>query len=320
MGDQLLKDIRELLDFKFDFNRPVSGDNFFFEALKHHCREDGDNERLNNYLKSGRRIVTASLQALSIDNLVDALEDPEVTFVAKMAIVRAIHQSESKSLCSKRLREHDKDIDLSAFAGHWYSSLSKLLFEGIRLSSINQIFENLEIISFNYDRCLEAYLPHSMANYYGIPFDEANALVEKLPIHRPYGIAGPLRIVPFGGGKSLFLPAIAANIHTFTEQVTDDSALAAIKSSIEKADRIVFLGFAFHRQNLKLLEAETHGHTEVLATAYGISRNDQGVIQQEVADAFRMSGRLHGNNVDLMEMKCADFFNSNWRTLTAEAA
>lgn len=319
MGDKLLQDIRGLLDYRFDFGRPKQGDSLIFNALQHHFQDQPNNERINEILAAGQRIRTASLQALSIDNLVDALENPDVTFIAKIAIVRAIHQAESTSLCAKRLREHDTGIDLSAFENHWYSSLSKLLFEGVRLSSIEQIFDNLEIVSFNYDRCLEAYLPHSLANYYGMHLDDAKSIVEKLTIHRPYGIAGALSEVPFGGGKSHTLAKVASDIRTFTEQVTDEDALTAIRETIERADRIVFLGFAFHRQNIKLLEAEAQEHTEVLATAVGISPNDQGVIKQEVADAFQLSGSLPHQRVDLMDMKCADFFRNNWRTLTAEA-
>ena len=319
MGDALLKDIRTLLSFHFDFSRPKKGDVAIFEELQQRFREDHNNDRLNSYLMAGRKIVDASEQAMSIDNLVDALEDEEASFMAKMAIVRAIHQAESASLCAKRLHGRGEELDLSVFSDHWYSSLSKLLFEGIRRSTVDDIFNNLQIINFNYDRCLEEYLPASIAKYFGMRKDEAFELLGDLPIHRPYGIAGDLGEVGFGGKRrrGSSLSAVAEAIHTFTEQVTDQEALQQIHGAILTADRIVFLGFAFHRQNLKLLETQTQDHVAVLATAYGISSSDQSVIEKEVAETFQISDYGKIPDISLMNMKCADFFRENWRTLTA---
>ena len=290
-----------------------------FDALRAHLRDDGDVTRINQAIVAARRIVQASTQAMSIDNLVDALEDEMLSMVAKAAIVRAIHQAEASCLCARWVRDNPGTLDLTGFHDHWYSSLSKLLFESLRLSNVDAIFDNLEIINFNYDRCLEAYLPHSISNYYGIPLDAAAALLDHLPMHRPYGIVGDPKTVGLGSVTTRQLMQVATGIRTFTEQVEDETALAAIKNSLASADRIVFLGFAFHRQNLKLLEVGVQDHTEVLGTAFKVSDSDRAVIHEELIRTFGMDwGPAAPGKIELSGAKCAEFFSDNWRTLTAE--
>lgn len=319
MGEQLLEQIRGLLDIRFEYGFELKrGDRLIVDALKAHLQESGV-DLLNHHLHAGHRVVQSSLQAPSIDNLVDALEDDATTLISKMAIVRAIHQAESASLCSKMLSQHDQQMDLSVFQANWYNSLSKLLFENVRRSDVNNIFSNLEIINFNYDRCLESYLPHSLSQYYNMTLKDMKDLVNTLPVHRPYGIAGSLHDVKFGGGNAHQLAAAAQGIRTFTEQLVDETALSGIKSALEDADRIIFLGFAFHRQNLKLLEAETKSSVKVLATSLGISRSDCAVIARELNDTFKIESSSPNLSVELAGMTCSKFFNEYWRTLTAGA-
>lgn len=321
MGPELLATIRKSLHFRFDHGAlPISGDKDIFQALRHHFRDEPDYSQLNTYLEAGNRVFAASVQAMSIDNLVDALEDDAVTTVAKMAIVQAIHNAESASLCTRWVKDNAGTLDLNVFANHWYSSLSKLLFEGVRVSAVDQIFDNLEIVNFNYDRCLEAYLPHSISGYYGIPIEEAASLLDTLPVHRPYGRAGDLKKVGLGSVHHSHLMDVATGIRTFTEQVEDQLALDSMRQSLAAADRIVFLGFAFHRQNVKLLEVDVQDHVDVLATTYKISSNDQSVIEKELVRTFGMrdGSLMPGAAITLAPQKCAEFFTDYWRTLTAE--
>ena len=309
-----------MLDFQFDWDTPTSGDKVIFEALRSHFRDDSNHDRINQYLDAARRIFDAATQAMSIDNLVDAHEDERVTFVAKLAIVRSIHEAEGQSLCARFVDGDRQRLELGAFEGHWYNSLSKLLFEQVRVSTLDQVFANLEIINFNYDRCLEGYLPYSIANYYGTGLEAATKLVQQLPMHRPYGRAGDLTSVKLGGVPAQRLTSVARGIRTFTEQIEDDDALRGIQSCLASADRIVFLGFAFHRQNLKLLETDVQSHAEVLATTYGISDRDSEVIADEIGTTFGIRDSSIEDRLLLTPVNCAQFFGENWRTLTAESS
>lgn len=97
----------------------------------------------------------------------------------------------------------------------------------------------------------------------------------------------------------------------------EGTELAAIKGAISGADRIIFLGFAFHRQNVELLAAKTKSNVEILGTAFGISTNDRSVIEDELQDKLKVRSVVGGRNISLPDMKCDKLFKEYWRTITA---
>ncbi len=283
--------------------------------------------KLNDHLKSARQIGESAKQALSIDNVIDALEDPQLELVGKLGIVRAILKAENTSHLLKRINNIPDTLDMSKFDDTWYSSLSKILTENIRKSEIGKIFDNMQIVNFNYDRCLEHYLPISLASYYGLRPDDIREIMQGLSIHRPYGVAGRLPwqkgdtpSVGFGEGSSQQLADVAQQVRTFTERVEEGAELAAMRATIAGADRVVFLGFAFHRQNVELLAQKMQDHSEVIATAYQISTSDKSVIEVELGNAFEQEASMGGTRIQLANVTCAQFFKEYWRTLTAEKA
>ncbi|MCF8710371.1 hypothetical protein [Rhizorhapis sp. SPR117] len=264
-------------------------------------------------------------QQATIDNVIDALEDPQVELVGKLGIVRAILKAEAASPVFKRVQNVPDTLDLSKFGDSWYSSLTKLLTENVRKSQVESIFDNLEIVNFNYDRCLEHYLPISLASYYGLKPDAIREIMQSLKIHRPYGVAGRLPwqkgdapSVAFGEGSPHQLADVAQQVRTFTERVEEGDELAAMRATIAGGDRVIFLGFAFHRQNVELLAQKMQDHSELVATAYEISKSDKSVIEDELGKAFEHEFMMHDTRIQLADMTCAQFFKEYWRTLTAE--
>lgn len=325
MGSELLEQIVKLTNIKFDFGRMNQGDPAIVDALKIILNEGGQVEKLNKHLHAAWQLGESSKQALSIDNVIDALEDSEVELVGKLGIVRAILNAEAGSSSFRRTQNNPEKLYLSNFDKSWYSSFTKILTEVIRKSSVEDIFGNVEIINFNYDRCIEHYLPYSLASYYGMPVEVLRDIMQSLPIYRPYGVAGRLPwqkgdapSVGFGQASPQQLADIAQQVRTFTERVEEGRELTAMRSSIARADRIVFLGFAFHRQNVELLSQKTQDHCEIIATAYGISKSDKSVIENELSKSFELEPVLGDTRIQLADMKCAEFFKEHWRTLTAE--
>lgn len=326
IGDTLLAQITNILNFRFDFGRPISGDAILLESLKEILNEGHEVERLNQHLIAGHQLRNSAQQAISIDNVIDALEDEKVELMGKLGIVRAILRSESSSSHFRPKQEHRDALDISAFSNTWYSSLTKLLTENVKKSEISNIFDNIEIINFNYDRCIERYIPESVANYYGITPAEVEKIMPNLKIHRPYGMCGrlpwmqgPGPIVQFGQNSSQNIAQSIAQIHTFTEQIEDGEELDAIRESVKRADRIVFLGFAFHRQNVRLISATVQDHTEILATTLGISKSDQEIIEREIGKAFDIdTSYVSKERIEMAQLTCSDFFKQYWRTMTAE--
>jgi len=165
MGSELLKQIVQMTHITFDYSRQETGDHGILQALKLCLNEGGEVTKLNEYLKAGRQLGKSAEQALSIDNVIDALEDPQIELVGKLGIVRAILKAEAVSPSFKSVENMPDTLDLSKFKGTWYSSLTKLLTENVRKSQVSSIFDNLEVVNFNYDRCLEHYLPISAIMY-----------------------------------------------------------------------------------------------------------------------------------------------------------
>lgn len=327
VGGKLLEEIVKLVDLQFDIGRQVSGDNHVLEALRLAVRSRGE-DRVNPYTEAAGQLVASAGQALSIDNVIDALEDERVELVGKLGIVRAIHEAERQSRAKPGDSHRFASPYLHRFKGTWYDSLTKLLTESVRKSEVERIFDNIEIINFNYDRCLEEYLPYSLASYYGLGLQQSQELITRLVMHRPYGIAGKLPwqpgekpAVPFGGGFAQQTADAASQIKTFTERVEEGQELAQIRRAVGNAERIVFLGFAFHRQNVQLLAAQSPLEADVLATGYGISGADRGVIGTELQRAFQpasVGSTGAPRQIQIPSLKCAELFDEYWRTLTAE--
>ena len=325
MGPDLLKQIVQLTHITFDHHQQKTGDSAIVAALRLLLNEGGQVTKINEHLHAGWQLGESAKQALSIDNVIDALEDPKVELIGKLGIVRAILKAEAASPAFKRPENMPDTLDLSKFGDAWYDSLTKLLTENIRKSEVESIFNNLELINFNYDRCLEHYLPISLASYYGLKPDALREIMQKLTIHRPYGVAGRLPwqkgdapSVGFGDCSPQQLADVAQQVRTFTERVEEGAELAAMRTAIANADRIIFLGFAFHRQNVELLAQKTQDHCEIVATAYKISKSDKSVIDSELQSAFEFGVSLSPDRIELADMTCNQFFKEYWKTLSAE--
>ncbi|WP_339709483.1 hypothetical protein [uncultured Sphingosinicella sp.] len=324
MGHDLLKRLVKLTHITFEYHRQKTGDPEIVEALRIILNEGQEVEIINQYIKAGWQLSESSKQAISIDNVIDALEDDKIELIGKLGILRSIHKAEFESQAFRCESPDKDDINIENFEQSWYSSLTKLLTEGVKRSDIGKIFQNIEIINFNYDRCLEHYLPISLGKYYGISPNDFRRIMNSLVIHRPYGVAGrlpwqkgDLPSVPFGQCSPAHLAQVVQQIRTFTERVEEGAVLSEIKKSISQSDRIIFLGFAFHRQNVQILSQEVQDHTEVVATAYGISKSDKFVIANELSKAFNFQGNFNEHRIDLADMTCHQFFKEYWLTLTA---
>lgn len=125
-----------------------------------------------------------------------------------------------------------------------------------------------------------------MQSVYGINRDEAYAIVQTLSIIHPYGT---LSDVPFGGHpyNSYDYPLLASQIKTYTEQVSDPKILEKMSRAVTSAECMVFLGFAYHSQNMMLLKpSPPSARVPVFGTAFGMSNADVEVVEQQVLEFF----------------------------------
>lgn len=321
-GKELKERISDKIDIRFDdIGRHQSGDLKIFEALTVHAKKSADIAAdINKYLKYARTLIGALPLAISIDNLLDAHRNPITQLCGKLGIVKSITEAEEKSSLYF-LEKMGGEFDARTSADSWLAGFTQILTESVPLEEIDGIFDNVSIINFNYDRCVEHYLENALRKYYGISGVRAREAVLKLQIIHPYGKVGRLAWQPgsaieneFGGKANLL--ELADQIKTFNEQVSDRVLLGFIKSQYLGAERIVFLGFAFHPQNLELLKPHSPSQaTEILATAHGISASDCKAI---ATDLLELSGQATAPTIDIRnDLTCSKFFSEYRRSLSS---
>ena len=330
-GKELRETIAEKLDLRFDAGRRLkSGDPHIFAALEWHVSEakrqhrpggNGDQVGLDAYLRAGWHISEAMPQALSIDNFIDAQQDRQVELCGKLAIVRSILEAENHSQLHFDPRS-GSNLDHKALEPTWYNSFMQILAEGYQRDRIDRLLENISLISFNYDRCIEHYLFYALQNYYRISEAEVAELLHSLEIHHPYGVVGDLPwqrggSVPFGLECSPSdLLTISQRVKTFTERVDDLEMVEKMCDAMHKAEVVVFLGFGFHPQNMELIKPPMNSNVlRVFATGKGISGSDCAVVEQQIRDHFdklehRFQVHLGAN------LTCSELFGEYWRSLT----
>jgi hypothetical protein len=329
VGADLKTRIAERLDIRFENGyHQNSGDEHITYVLKSiAAAADGGWGDINPLLNICWLIRDAMPQALSIDNFIDSHRgDPRIALCGKLAIARCILEAEAGStLTIDRSNIYNK-MNFAGVAGTWYNAFFQLLTENCSVDQIVERLASVAVISFNYDRCFEHYLYHSLQNFYGISPAEAARLLGSLEIHHPYGMVGPLPWMSSGGGIEFGsnpghqqLREIAGQLRTFTEG-TDPakSDINAIRATVANARRVAFLGFAFHRLNIDLLfpglPAGTPAQTEsVFATAISLSQSDCASIASELSTkALHPRDKVFIRN----NLTCAKLFGEFWRSLS----
>ncbi len=326
VGEELKENISRLLDIRYEGGfRLESGDFNISEALKIHTKNIGrDNSAYNNYLKESRRISKALTLAISIDNYIDSQRgNEEIELCSKLAIVKAILESEGKSLLAN-YNSRGNGLDFKKLKNTWYLPFFKLLTENCTKEDLKDRFKNVTLVIFNYDRCVEQFLYYALQQYYDVNVLETYEILEQLEIYHPYGDVGLLlnragENLGYGGNPAPDkLLELSKRIKTFTEGVDPESSdIKEIREKTGLANKLVFLGFAYHKINMELIKPyiTTSGgiNPECYGTTYNISLQDQSVIKNELSEYFD----IHDSYVSLSlpTVTCKDFFNEFWRSL-----
>ena len=236
---------------------------------------------LNLAGKAVEAIRAALPKAASIDNLIEHRGADQVfKHCAKVGIVAAILNGERTSDLYTPPGSRTGSIDAESSS---YAAIFRLIVGNVSRERIEEAFDRVSFINFNYDRCLEHYLYDWLSGYSGLEPASAARIVAKLEVVRPYGSVGPLPIgapptqtgvVPFGSELyRVNLNEIAENILTFSEerQSQTDHHLKRITGS---SNQIIFLGCAYHSQNLRILEPDTAVFKRAYGTCYNVPPKD----------------------------------------------
>lgn len=330
VGSRLRDHIADVLDIRYEHGHSrMSGDGTIDEALRILARErDSARVDINPYLYACWRIRDAMPQSISIDNFIDShRKDDLITVCGKLAVTRCILAAESQSTLYINPRGDNRKINFKNLQNTWFNSFFQLLHENCAEDDIEERCSKVAIVCFNYDRCIEHYLHGALQNYYGMSAEKATAVVANLSIYHPYGTVGqlPWQSPPAGPdygaepGARLLID-LARGVRTFTEGIDPaNSSILDIRKTLAEADRLAFVGFAFHQLNLQLLfpglaNGEKVKHRPTYLTSFGISNGDLGVIRRELGNL----GAIHDPEFHPIDKKAAELFGEFRRSLALQ--
>lgn len=331
VGNELKAAIASTLAFRVENGYSVFGGDpqiveVFYQLVRQPGNQRGD---INPYLRAATLIRDAMPQAQSIDNFIDSHRaDTRIAQCGKLAIVSSILKAErASSLRVDRSNSYNK-IKFADVANTWFNGLFQLIVQSCQREEIPVRLRKIAVVSFNYDRCLEHFLHGALQNYYSMSPEQASETLSHLEIFHPYGTVGqlpwkePQKGIDYGGEPySQQLSSLATQIRTFTEG-TDETAseIVTIRSTLRTAQRVAFLGFAFHPLNLELLygakktKAAAHDGL-VYATAIGLSTSDARLI----ANDLEFQGGYLPDSVSLNQnLTASQLFNEYSRSLSLQ--
>jgi len=249
----------------------------------------------------------------------------------KIAITIAILEAERNSAIidkfGLRTRNHDDLVfyttNTDQYDASWYVHFGRLLTQSITLENVEEIFDNVSFITFNYDRCIETFAFEWLKQTFGLNEQRAADIASKLEVLHVYGSIGSLPWkggeVPFGFSEGTDFSKLAQGIRTFTESV-DSKTSDQIRSRIVGAETVAFLGFGWLPQNLNILDTGQESNAKrVFFTTCGVSETDRETVRTDVAYLLRKAvsdDRAADCRAFEERQTCADLFRNNWRQLT----
>lgn len=269
-----------------------------------------------------KHICESMSQSISIDNFLDQHKaDKVIELCGKLAIVRTILRAESTSLLFINPKEA---MNFASLEDTWFTGFWKLLTENCSREDLKNRFKLVVFVIFNYDRCIEHYLFHSLKNVYRMDPDEAAMLVNSIQIYHPYGTVGflPWQTTEYNAiryGESPLANQLldsAKKIKTFTQSTDENSSdVIAIREHIRTSPRAIFLGFAFHELNMDLLcqnnslypvdGENTFGNKIIFSTAHGMSSHNTQVVRRRLSSEFLVKNA----NIHIYDMTCNELFD-----------
>lgn len=331
IGRELTTAIARALSFRVERGQlQEGGDESILAVLRRLAdREQAADRRdhpLNSYLRAAWRIRDAMPQAQSIDNFIDSHQDEQyVTLCGKLAIVQTILQAERASKLYVDPSNTYNKIDFTKIRDTWFARFFERVTEGCGKAAIKARFASITFVVFNYDRCIEHFLHCALQNYYQMKPEEATDAMSALEVFHPYGTVGDLSwqhpgqlTVGFGAGAhSATLSELAQAIRTFTEGMGDRTGeLDAIRKRVDSASRLIFLGFAFHRQNMRLLlrdlgKGEARLSTRVFGSTFAMSKSDVESVESDLS-----MQKFDRTRIAFEAVKCNSLYEEYSRSLS----
>jgi len=258
IGSELATTIAQYLAFTWEHTgRLKTGDPRILAALQR--RHQGD--AYIPFVEAAQKLASVLPGFSSIDDCLFTHDgDERLRLMGKMAIARIIAEREHASWLRGLWGSADqREEALAQMWGGWAQGLVRILATGLKAQNLLLLFNNLTLVTFNYDRCAETALFHAVRRTFAIDDQEAAKVMANLTVFRPYGTLGQLPWAgrdgePFGNpGPDLM--TLADRIQVYTEDQSERPDLEELRNRIRNSRNIIMLGFGFHPLNMRLLGA-----------------------------------------------------------------
>jgi hypothetical protein len=317
LGADLRSVIADDLNIMFDDwgSELQSGSYRIVEALRAIVRsEDGRQGDINLHRQAAVQIARSMPLSGSIDEYIERHSDDLLKVLcAKLAIAKAILEAERKSSIFSEAHREDY---LGSVQDCWLALLLRDVTRGLGKSALKNAFSDLTIVNFNYDRCVQHFAYHWFQRMYDLVPQEAAEICKSIQIYHPYGRLGPLSYehangsVPYGADVTASrLLQMASGIRTYSEVAENIADSDTLTDHFANADRVVFLGFGFHRQNVEVLAPIAKGRSflRCYATAAGIRKARLELIESRVRSTL---GQIYRSDVsfNVVSGNCEDLW------------
>lgn len=296
LGEELKGLIAEAVNVKIDhFGRPNNSSNRHFVSAVEHLNASPNGQRGQEapYWQAAEDTAAGLPSAFSIDNFLEThSQNHVIQSVGKLGIAHAILTKEAGSKLRFDRTNINNKLDISQLNHTWFLEFAKLLLLEVKRGDTSS-FANVEIVTFNYDRCIEESLAYYISSLWILPIEEARIAAEKIKVTHVYGTVGLLPWQTGEGYKVQFgaelsgtvLNQSASMLRTFGEKIETNTIEQEVLTKIAASERIVFIGFSFMRINLKYFTLGFSGSTrDIFATAMGLSQTDKEMISEELID------------------------------------
>ncbi len=215
-----------------------------------------------------------------------------------------------KYLLAREIKRHEQIGNLfSPKDPGWYQYLFNCLLDDNSYSGFES--SQLSIVTFNYDRSLETYLHEALIARFQVNPEEAHDILSKIHIIHVHGSLGKYPTVPYQADCSTEeLLEISKEIQIIHEVKDPENGFCNKEfedafNLLSGAERIFFLGFGFHPDNIRrfnFFSPENTKGREIWGTVQGMGSVDIKDLSARLEERGISQTSLNGN-------ACNNFFS-----------
>jgi len=186
---------------------------------------------------------------------------------------------------------------------NWYEYLFNKMDTGWDKFGENK----LSIVTFNYDRSLEHFLFKALRHSYGKGEEDTATILRNIPIIHVYGQLGQLPYLagtgrPYSQDVSPEVVAQCVSEIRIVHESADDATFSAAHGLLTSAQKICFLGFGYHFDNLQRLRLDRlPEQTIIFGSALGFGAAELQAVSKFFRQTCNRTANL-GDNGDVLGM------------------